>query len=436
MAPALAPAQGAGFTLNPLAPLMRPVQQTLLSVSRKLRACVHALDGRADPVATASLAAALFALAALLALYAELLHRPVSWLLGWLGWLGARALGVALFGPQNRWLARRAERAKSARHALALEAGRDARVWGALVIARAWRARRARRRAAALEGAARAKADAARAKADAAREARRRADEVARAADDRRAIGEMLALLASNEPLSAAKRNRFNRSRARSVFAERVGGAFDGLAPPPASRSAASLADWRLVVRPAGAAESPKLERMAKRLAFGDLVDVKPHDWHRPRRLVAAFFNAADALPTSPRSRSSASLTRATALEFESAAACQTVSDGLAACLRDAARANDAAAAAEDADAAAEPSAAAAAAAGPVEWLRMPLPRPLGGGLLSAALLERDVAWPEPYRSKVLAAAPYNLLEDAPSRIPESPKGNGVLRRRRDVEYS
>ena len=67
---------------------MRPVQQTLLSVSRKLRACVHALDGRADPVATASLAAALFALAFVLFIYSEFLHRPLAFLFGWLGWYG------------------------------------------------------------------------------------------------------------------------------------------------------------------------------------------------------------------------------------------------------------------------------------------------------------------------------------------------------------
>ena len=102
-------------SLNPLAPVFRPLQRGLLASARKRRVVRAVLGGRDDPVATATAAAALVLGAAACFTYSEVAHPWVVAL-----WDVAKtvatwafyALGLLLFGPQNWVLARVQGRAR------------------------------------------------------------------------------------------------------------------------------------------------------------------------------------------------------------------------------------------------------------------------------------------------------------------------------------
>ena len=112
-----------GLALNPLALLLRPAQEGLFAAVRGLRVAAHACDGRADPVATATLltllalaTVAFFALAELAALLRPYLAAVAA--------VAPPAVGVLLIGPQNAPLLR--YRAFRRRQRLALVLARRA----------------------------------------------------------------------------------------------------------------------------------------------------------------------------------------------------------------------------------------------------------------------------------------------------------------------
>ena len=66
-----------------LKPFLEPVQRLLLGLLLPLRALRALSNGRADPVATATLAAACLAVGLGTMIYAHFIHSYVMWLLGW-----------------------------------------------------------------------------------------------------------------------------------------------------------------------------------------------------------------------------------------------------------------------------------------------------------------------------------------------------------------
>ena len=80
-------------------PFLEPVQRLLLGLLLPLRALRALSNGRADPVATATLAAACLAVGLGTMIYAHFIHSYVMWLLGWFFTILLYIIGVALFGP-------------------------------------------------------------------------------------------------------------------------------------------------------------------------------------------------------------------------------------------------------------------------------------------------------------------------------------------------
>jgi len=187
------------FSLNPLAPLLRPIQRSLLRVLRPLRVAAHALDGRSDPVLAASLCACAWLAAAVLFAYAELLHRAVARAAAAVAAVGVRALGVALFGPQNFFYFARADAAAADGRRRSSLAGFNPRSLAASLVQRRFRRRREARARAAADAVA-----AAAAEKDAARHERARAAaaEAERAAVEARAAADAAADRESVEALN------------------------------------------------------------------------------------------------------------------------------------------------------------------------------------------------------------------------------------------
>ena len=101
------------WSLNPLAPLLRPIQKSLLKNVRKIRPLQNALTGRDDPVFVSTCAGVCFLIAGLLFVWSELIHHHVAHYLAALKYAAVRAIGIALFGPQNFLLVRSKKAKKS-----------------------------------------------------------------------------------------------------------------------------------------------------------------------------------------------------------------------------------------------------------------------------------------------------------------------------------
>jgi len=128
------------WSLNPLAPLLRPIQKALLKNVRKIRPLQNALTGRDDPVFVSTCAGVCFLIAGLMFVWSELCHPHVAHILAALKYALVRAIGIALFGPQNFLLVRSKKakkRAAQAREALVLMDGRNR---FAYLIQKTWRA--------------------------------------------------------------------------------------------------------------------------------------------------------------------------------------------------------------------------------------------------------------------------------------------------------
>ena len=127
------------WSLNPLAPLLRPIQKALLKNVRLIRPLQNALRGSDDPVFVSSCAGACFLIAGVCFVWSEAGYPRVEHLLAKLKYASVRAAGVALFGPQNFLLVRskaRKKRAAQAREALILIDGRNR---FAYLIQKCWR---------------------------------------------------------------------------------------------------------------------------------------------------------------------------------------------------------------------------------------------------------------------------------------------------------
>ena len=122
-----------------MAPLLRPIQKALLKNVRKIRPLQNALTGRDDPVFVSTCAGVCFLIAGLLFVWSELIHHHVAHYLAALKYAAVRAIGIALFGPQNFLLVRSKKakkRAAQAREALILIDGRNR---FAYLIQKTWR---------------------------------------------------------------------------------------------------------------------------------------------------------------------------------------------------------------------------------------------------------------------------------------------------------
>ena len=86
-------------SIHILKPFLEPVQRLLLGLLLPLRALAALANGRADPVATATLAAACLAVGLGTMFYAHFIHSYVMWALGWIFTILLYVIGVALFGP-------------------------------------------------------------------------------------------------------------------------------------------------------------------------------------------------------------------------------------------------------------------------------------------------------------------------------------------------
>ena len=89
-------------SIHILKPFLEPVQRLLLGLLLPLRALRALSNGRADPVATATLAAACLAVGLGTMIYAHFIHSYVMWLLGWFFTILLYIIGVALFGPVHK----------------------------------------------------------------------------------------------------------------------------------------------------------------------------------------------------------------------------------------------------------------------------------------------------------------------------------------------
>ena len=86
-------------SIHILKPFLEPIQRFLLGLLLPLRALAALANGRADPVATATLAAACLAIGLGTMFYAHFIHSYVMWALGWFFTILLYIIGVALFGP-------------------------------------------------------------------------------------------------------------------------------------------------------------------------------------------------------------------------------------------------------------------------------------------------------------------------------------------------
>ena len=123
-----------------LKPFLEPVQRLLLGLLLPLRALRALSNGRADPVATATLAAACLAVGLGTMIYAHFIHSYVMWLLGWFFTILLYIIGVALFGPQNYFLVKAHVKKKRERQRLRALAGFDPNGHAALQIQDFYRA--------------------------------------------------------------------------------------------------------------------------------------------------------------------------------------------------------------------------------------------------------------------------------------------------------
>ena len=121
-------------------PFLEPVQRLLLGLLLPLRALRALSNGRADPVATATLAAACLAVGLGTMIYAHFIHSYVMWLLGWFFTILLYIIGVALFGPQNYFLVKAHVKKKRERQRLRALAGFDPNGHAALQIQDFYRA--------------------------------------------------------------------------------------------------------------------------------------------------------------------------------------------------------------------------------------------------------------------------------------------------------
>ena len=105
-----------------------------------MRALAALANGRADPVATATLAAACLAIGLGTMFYAHFIHSYVMWLIGWFVTILLYIIGVALFGPQNYFLVKAHVKKKRERQRLRALAGFDPNGHAALQIQDFYRA--------------------------------------------------------------------------------------------------------------------------------------------------------------------------------------------------------------------------------------------------------------------------------------------------------
>ena len=121
-------------------PFLEPIQRLLLGLLLPLRALNALATGRADPVATATLAAACLAIGLGTMIYAHFIHSYVMWLIGWFCTILLYIIGVALFGPQNYFLVKAHVKKKRERQRLRALAGFDPNGHAALQIQDFYRA--------------------------------------------------------------------------------------------------------------------------------------------------------------------------------------------------------------------------------------------------------------------------------------------------------
>ena len=121
-------------SIHILKPFLEPVQRLLLGLLLPLRALAALANGRADPVATATLAAACLAIGLGTMFYAHFIHSYVMWLLGWFFTILLYIIGVALFGPQNYFLVKAHVKKKRERQRMRALAGFDPNGHAALQI--------------------------------------------------------------------------------------------------------------------------------------------------------------------------------------------------------------------------------------------------------------------------------------------------------------
>ena len=105
-----------------------------------MRALAALANGRADPVATATLAAACLAIGLGTMFYAHFIHSYVMWALGWFFTILLYIIGVALFGPQNYFLVKAHVKKKRERQRMRALAGFDPNGHAALQIQDFYRA--------------------------------------------------------------------------------------------------------------------------------------------------------------------------------------------------------------------------------------------------------------------------------------------------------
>ena len=127
-------------SIHILKPFLEPVQRLLLGLLLPLRALAALANGRADPVATATLAAACLAIGLGTMFYAHFIHSYVMWALGWFFTILLYIIGVALFGPQNYFLVKAHVKKKRERQRLRALAGFDPNGHAALQIQDFYRA--------------------------------------------------------------------------------------------------------------------------------------------------------------------------------------------------------------------------------------------------------------------------------------------------------
>mmetsp|Transcript_6353 Transcript_6353/g.20056 ORF Transcript_6353/g.20056 Transcript_6353/m.20056 type:complete len:822 (-) Transcript_6353:111-2576(-) len=338
-------------SMNPLAPFLRPVQHGLLGLVKFLRAVGGLFDGRDDPVATATLAAVCLWMSACCFVYSELLHGCLFWFVAWVQTIVAYSVGILLFGPQNYFLAERARRADATKRAALAAAAFDDKHLAAVKL-QGWRKRCVAKVTDAKAAAERTEADAA-----AAAEAKEAEAEEAEAEAERRAEVAKRRTEAVAAADAKAVEQLAERLAAGAVVATRDEGSLSFGAAPPCELS---LSDdhSKFLFQAKGSSKEKKIKLVK-------IHGVKPIDPRKPK--VLKFSTESKSFK----------------FEFTDAADCALFVRALRAL-------------------APEDTALASKKLKKKDFLRLAVPSKPVGGFLASSLSERDPAWPEAHRSRVV----------------------------------
>jgi len=379
------------YSLNPLAPALRPVQKQLFLFCRLARCVDNALDGHLDPIFTSSLAVFFGLSSALAFAYSELCHDAVVLVLGNVLAVLARVLGVAALGPQNYFLERYFD-ASTRLSALALS-GFSSEYRAAFRVQRTWRRKLAAREEAAAEAKRAAKAAAA--------EKKRRA----RASKMQRQASELRVSLAVKERAQdaqlVAEFKEALREGAPGHKHHKSGLGFGGkslraiTATADGFRVAHTQVPWHMpyhFVR--GSKPAPKHVRFAQVRA------VEPLDPSKPSRIT--YWHE------KPRDAAAAPALKKTTIHLAKDRHAEAFHEGLKAVVRLNMAPEDAAGADDDDkedESLAKTERASASGFNPlihtVVVEPVVVPYPALGGFCVATALERD-AWMEPHRSAIV----------------------------------